>query len=179
MPAKRFEVRLQGGKQYRLTMDSKDLDSFLVLQDKTGKELAFDDDSGGGLNSLLVYIPSSDDTYTVFAAALQNQKATKNTGSFVLRIMETANADDAKEKLAKRQANAAVALLRMNQPEKVWPLLKHSPDPRVRSYLIHRFGPLGADARAIVKRLDEEPDITIRRALILSLGEFERKGMVS
>ena len=33
--------------------------------------------------------------------------------------------------------------------------------------------PLGVDAQAIVKRLDEEPDVTIRRALILSLGEFD------
>ena len=49
------------------------------------------------------------------------------------------SSDEKREKLAKRQANAAVALLRMNQPEKVWPLLKHSPDPRVRSYLIHRL----------------------------------------
>ena len=63
----------------------------------------------------------------------------------------------------------------MNQPAKVWPLLKHSPDPRVRSYLIHRLSPLGADAEAIVKRLDEEPDVTIRRALLLSLGEFDEK----
>jgi len=85
------------------------------------------------------------------------------------------SSDESREKLARRQANAAVALLRMNQPEKVWPLLKHSPDPRVRSYLIHRFGPLGADARAIVKRLDEEPDLSLRRALILSLGEFGEK----
>ena len=53
LPAKRYEVRLQGGKTYRLTMDSQELDSFLVLQDKTGKELAFDDDSGGNRNSLL------------------------------------------------------------------------------------------------------------------------------
>jgi eukaryotic-like serine/threonine-protein kinase len=83
--------------------------------------------------------------------------------------------DDDKEKLAKRQANAAVALLKMGQPEKVWPLLNHRPDPRVRSYLIHRFGPLGADAKVIVKRLDEEPDVTIRRALILSLGEYGEK----
>jgi serine/threonine protein kinase/formylglycine-generating enzyme required for sulfatase activity len=82
------------------------------------------------------------------------------------------SSDDKREKLAKRQANAAVVLLRLNQPAKVWPLLKHSPDPRVRSYLIHRLSPLGADARAVVKRLDEETDITIRRALILSLGEF-------
>ena len=49
------------------------------------------------------------------------------------------SSDEKREKLAKRQANAAVALLKMNQPAKVWPLLKHSPDPRVRSYLIHRL----------------------------------------
>jgi serine/threonine protein kinase/formylglycine-generating enzyme required for sulfatase activity len=79
------------------------------------------------------------------------------------------------DKWAKRQANAAVALWMMNQPERVWPLLKHSPDPTVRSYLIHRLGPLRADAGAIIKRLDEEPDITVRRALILSLGEFGDK----
>ena len=33
------------------------------------------------------------------------------------------SSDDCREKLAKRQASAAVALLRMNQPEKVWPLV--------------------------------------------------------
>src|SRR5262249_58050502 len=56
------------------------------------------------------------------------------------------SSNEKREKLAKRQANAAVALLRMNQPEKVWPLLKHSPDPRARSYLIHRLSPLEAAA---------------------------------
>jgi serine/threonine protein kinase/formylglycine-generating enzyme required for sulfatase activity len=169
LPAKRFEVGLQNGKKYRITMDSGEINSFLVLQDKAGKELAFDDDGGGGQNSRLLYTAPTDDFYTVFAASF------KGTGSFVLKIMETMAGDGGKEKLAKRQANAAVALLRMNQPEKVWPLLKHSPDSRVRSYMIHRFAPLGADARAIVKHLDEESDVTIRRALILSLGEFEEK----
>jgi formylglycine-generating enzyme required for sulfatase activity len=82
-----------------------------------------------------------------------------------------------REKLAKRQANAAVALLRMNQSEKVWPLLKHTTDPRVRSYLIHRLYPFGVDAGAILKRLDEELDVTIRRALLLSLGEFSEKDL--
>ena len=84
-------------------------------------------------------------------------------------------ADDAKETLAKRQANAAVALLRMGRADKIWPLLKHSPDPRARSYLIHRLSPLGADGRAVVKRWEEESDITIQRALLLSLGEFGEK----
>jgi formylglycine-generating enzyme required for sulfatase activity len=86
--------------------------------------------------------------------------------------------DDARENLAKRQANAAVALLRMNQPAKVWPLFKHSSDPRVRSYLIHRLHLLGADAKAVVKRLDAEPNVTIRRALLLSLGEYGEKGLL-
>src|SRR5262249_16209601 len=84
--------------------------------------------------------------------------------------------EDAKEKLAKRQANAAAVLLKMGKPEKVWPLLKHSPDPRTRTYLIHRFGPLAVDAKAIVMRLEEEPDVTIRRALVLGLGEFGDEG---
>ena len=44
LPAKVFEVRLQAGKTYFISMNSKELDSFLVLQDKTGKELAFDDE---------------------------------------------------------------------------------------------------------------------------------------
>jgi formylglycine-generating enzyme required for sulfatase activity len=87
------------------------------------------------------------------------------------------SSDEKREKLAKRQANAAVALLRLGQPEKVWPLLKRTPpdDPRVRSYLIHRLSPLGADVGAIIQRLDEEPDRTIRRALLLSLGEFSEE----
>jgi formylglycine-generating enzyme required for sulfatase activity len=83
--------------------------------------------------------------------------------------------EEEKERLAKRQANAAVALLKMGRPEQVWPVLRHTPDPRVRSYLIHRLGPMGADFRALTRRLEEEPDVTIRRALLLSLGEFDEK----
>jgi formylglycine-generating enzyme required for sulfatase activity len=80
--------------------------------------------------------------------------------------------EDAKEKLAQRQANAAVVLLRLDPSANVWPMLRHRPDPRVRTYLIHRLAPMGVDAKAIVRRLEEEPDATVQRALILSLGEF-------
>jgi formylglycine-generating enzyme required for sulfatase activity len=91
--------------------------------------------------------------------------------------------DEKRERLAKRQANAAVALLKMNQEEKVWPLLNRSgqpDDPRVRSYLIHLLSPLGADARVLIRRLnekDEKTDRPIRRALLLSLGEFDEKAL--
>src|SRR5262249_9188555 len=45
-----------------------------------------------------------------------------------------------KLELTKRQANIGVALLVMDRGEKVWPLLKHSPDPTLRSFLIERLG---------------------------------------
>jgi formylglycine-generating enzyme required for sulfatase activity len=87
---------------------------------------------------------------------------------------EMHSSDGRRERLAKRQVNAAVALLRMGHPGRVWPLLRRTPpdDPRVRSYLIHRLGPLGGDAGAVIQRLEEEPDVAVRRALLLSLGEF-------
>ncbi len=81
--------------------------------------------------------------------------------------------EEAKDSLAKRQANAAVALLRLGREQKVWPLLEHRPDPRTRSYLIHRFRPLAAEARRVLAELETQRDVSIRRALILSLGEFD------
>ncbi len=115
-----------------------------------------------------------------FAVIFPKLKTRGEQGMLVLtgeidRTLPLDSTDDTKEKLARRKVNAGVALLRMDQPTKVWLLLKHSSDPRVRSYLIHGLGPLGADAKTIVKRLDEEPDATIRRALLLSLGEFGEK----
>jgi formylglycine-generating enzyme required for sulfatase activity len=80
--------------------------------------------------------------------------------------------EEEKDRLAKRQANAAVALLRLGRPEPVWPLLVHSPDPRRRNYLIHRLAPLGANPRDLIRRLDTEPEVSARRALLLALGEF-------
>jgi formylglycine-generating enzyme required for sulfatase activity len=107
--------------------------------------------------------------------AMSREQAIPRLQETLAAALDTRNTEEGKEQLAKWQANAAVALLRLNRPEKAWPLLQHRPDPRARSYLIHRLSPLGADARALVKRLDEEPDVSIRRALLLSLGEFGEK----
>ncbi len=79
---------------------------------------------------------------------------------------------DPEYKIAKQQVNVAVALLVMGRGEKVWPLLKHGPDPTLRSYLIERLGPGGVDPHILLARLAAEPDKSIRRALVLSLGEF-------
>jgi formylglycine-generating enzyme required for sulfatase activity len=77
-----------------------------------------------------------------------------------------------KDALARRQAQAAVALLQLGAPERVWPLLEHKPDPRLRSFLIHRFAPLQADVGALLDRLAEEEEVSRRRALLLSLGAY-------
>jgi formylglycine-generating enzyme required for sulfatase activity len=73
---------------------------------------------------------------------------------------------------ARRQAGLGVALLVMGKGEKVWPLFRHRPDPTARSYLIERLAPGGVDPKVLLARLDEEKDVSARRAILLSLGEY-------
>lgn len=89
--------------------------------------------------------------------------------------------------LAKRQANAAVALLRLKAPDRVWPLFRLLPDPRLRTFLIHRMAKLGVEAQAIVDRFQQECDSMLRArqakarqyetsvlfALILCFGQYQ------
>jgi tetratricopeptide (TPR) repeat protein/CHAT domain-containing protein len=82
LPAKLFLVKLSSGKKYRISMDSKEIDSGLVVQDKTGRQLAWDDDGGGGLNSLLTLDVLKDDTYKIYAASF------KGEGNFTLNVRE-------------------------------------------------------------------------------------------
>jgi serine/threonine protein kinase/formylglycine-generating enzyme required for sulfatase activity/tetratricopeptide (TPR) repeat protein len=83
-----------------------------------------------------------------------------------------------KEQLAVRQANAAVALLRMGIADQVWPLLKHRPDPRLRSYLLDHLASCGADPVAIWQQLSAQKDESIRRALILALGDYAAADLI-
>jgi formylglycine-generating enzyme required for sulfatase activity len=76
------------------------------------------------------------------------------------------------DRLARRQAQAAATLLHLGRPDRVWPLLRHSPDPTRRTWLVHRLAALGVDARLLWRRYQAEPDISARRALLLSLGEY-------
>jgi formylglycine-generating enzyme required for sulfatase activity len=91
-------------------------------------------------------------------------------------LAEEPNADallDKKVTLWKRQANVAAALVGMGRPEKVWPLLEHSPDPTRRSFLIDRLAPGGAQPKHLLRQFNKkETNITIKRALLLALGEY-------
>jgi serine/threonine protein kinase/formylglycine-generating enzyme required for sulfatase activity len=79
-----------------------------------------------------------------------------------------ANSEPAK---ARSQTNAAIALVRLGEPELAWPVLKFSADPTARSFLVDRMVPFGADPQLVIRRLKEEQDVTVRRALLLSLRE--------
>src|SRR5262249_8315580 len=77
--------------------------------------------------------------------------------------------DEDQDRLAQRQANAAVALVKLGKADRVWPLLRHHPDPSVRSYLIDRLSLLGADPQVLLRRFEEKQDISARQALLLAL----------
>ncbi len=107
-------------------------------------------------------------------------------------------ASEAKDRLAERQARAAVALVRLGRAESVWPLLRHSPDPRLRSFIVNWLNPLGADPHAVAAELDRwnspatlhtppstqkmdailfHPETSQRRALILAMGTYGIQGL--
>lgn len=78
-----------------------------------------------------------------------------------------------KERLGKQKAQAAAALLRLNSADAVWPLLGFAPEPGARSHLIHGLEPFGVSPKPIWERLSAETDMSVRRSLLLALGEFE------
>ena len=57
--------------------------------------------------------------------------------------------EETKDQLAERQARAAIALLRMGKAAEVLPLLRHSADPRLRSFIVNWLNPLGADPKSL------------------------------
>lgn len=80
--------------------------------------------------------------------------------------------ENERDLMARRQANAAVLLLRLNEPELVWPLLRQHPDPSVRGHLIARCRRLGVSPMLLALQLEAERDTSARRALLLALGEY-------
>ena len=97
-----------------------------------------------------------------------------------------------------------MALVRLGHADEVWPLLQHSADPRLRSFIVNWLNPLGADPRpsppsspdwihpsprrrerrpAGRGRADTamdailfHPETSTRRALILALGTYGADG---
>jgi len=82
-------------------------------------------------------------------------------------------AESGRDALARRQAQAAAALVMLGSEERTWSLLQQGLDPRRRSFLIHLFKPLGIDPRILIRRFQKEKEPWVRRGLLLSLGEYD------
>lgn len=80
---------------------------------------------------------------------------------------------DRRDALWKQQSNAAACLLELEETALVWPLLRQTPNPSVRSFVIDRLARLGVDPEILADRLRQEPDPVSRYALILALGQFD------
>jgi WD40 repeat protein/formylglycine-generating enzyme required for sulfatase activity len=81
--------------------------------------------------------------------------------------------EEARLALARRRANAAAALAAMGRWERVLPLLRHGPDPTVRSYLIEHLGSWAVGARALSSFPESQSEVSVRRALVLAHGDFD------
>jgi formylglycine-generating enzyme required for sulfatase activity len=108
--------------------------------------------------------------------------------------------EEVKDRLAERQARAAVALVRMGKAEQVWPLLRYGSDPRLRGCIINWLHPLGTHPEVVAAELERSlsntgpmpsrgrqsmeailfhPETSMRRALILALGSYGTEGLSS
>ncbi len=74
------------------------------------------------------------------------------------------------EQQVDRQANAAETLAVLDRPEELWPRLKHTADPRLRTRLIERLAPPRFTSRALLERLAREQEGSIRQAILIGLG---------
>jgi peroxiredoxin len=71
-PRKVHMVTLNAGQRYTIDMIGNGFDAYLRLEDKAGKELAEDDDSGGGLNAQIVFNCTKDGEYRVICTCQGN-----------------------------------------------------------------------------------------------------------
>jgi len=96
-PVKSYDFKMKANTVYVIDLKSKAFDAFLRLENPDGKQVAEDDDSGGGLDSRIVYKAPKDGTYKIHATSLDAK-----AGSFVL----TARKGTAKELAAAPASHA-------------------------------------------------------------------------
>jgi serine protease Do len=76
-------VKMTAGRTYTIDLASDAFDAFLRLSDAQFKKLAEDDDSGGGLNSRIVFRAKTDGLYHIVATSLDGQ-----LGDYTLTVRE-------------------------------------------------------------------------------------------
>jgi thiol-disulfide isomerase/thioredoxin len=79
--AKIHTYKMKAGEVYIIDMVSKEFDTYLRLEDPTGKQVAEDDDSGGDLNARIIYQAAADGDHKIICTAFA-----PSFGNFTLTV---------------------------------------------------------------------------------------------
>jgi hypothetical protein len=83
------------------------------------------------------------------------------------------NSDGADEDASIAQrARAGIALIALGDGDKVWPSLRMTSDPTLRTELISRMASYETPAQILFTHLERESDSSIREALLIALAEY-------
>ena len=96
-----FTFKMVKGQTYQIDMKSKDIDSYLRLEDPDGKQVAADDDSGGFPDARITYKAADSGDFKIIATTYGGD----STGAFTLTAV-----DKAEKKEVKKDAGAAIEL---------------------------------------------------------------------
>ena len=78
-----------------------------------------------------------------------------------------------KDDRASRQAIAAMTLAHLDRADLLWRSMRYHDEPRLRTYLIHRIAAYAISIETLAQRLEQETDASLRRVILLSLGEYD------
>jgi thiol-disulfide isomerase/thioredoxin len=99
-----FTVQLEKGKIYRIdhkgTGGDKKFDPYLILEDESGKQLDYDDDSGGGLDARIVFKAPKTAKYRIVATTF----VPGQTGKFALEFSAPTKSEAVTAELRDRAA---------------------------------------------------------------------------
>jgi formylglycine-generating enzyme required for sulfatase activity len=89
-------------------------------------------------------------------------------------VLSKQSDSEQQDDLVARKAVAAITLLHLDvSGRSVWPLFRQSPNMRLRTHLIHRCADSGVPPEKLIARLRTESDVSVRRAILLALGEYD------
>jgi serine/threonine protein kinase/formylglycine-generating enzyme required for sulfatase activity len=78
----------------------------------------------------------------------------------------------ARDVLLRFRARIAVAWMAVGNEKAVLPFLKDDPDPTQRTRVVHGLNPVVADPASLLDGVDDQQDVSIRRAMLLIAGEL-------
>ena len=77
------------------------------------------------------------------------------------------------EMVIRRQANIGLMLIKLGKQDSVWPVLQASPNPSVRTHLIHWMPRQEVSPELLFSQYETDARSAVRHSLLLALGEYD------